>query len=209
MGVPLPAGIDKQLAGPELTLQSSYAEWSRRPAATRAPSDDNPLEINLVQGSDARTEHTATVQLTLHNRSKRKVLLYFRREFVTFEVVGPNGITVCNPTPDRRSPDRSAFVSLTPGSKKAYSSRLAELCPRDTFDMPGLYLVNARYDATASGSDLNLAAYTGSVETERPANVRIRVGELSILQKVALSRPIDAVAPSPTSPLGATDAGAR
>ena len=191
LGLPLPAGIDKHLEGPDLTLQASYADWSMRPAAVRAADDDNPLEVRLVQGSDARTEHEATVELTLHNRSKRKLLLYFRREFVTFEVIGPDGITLCNPAPDARTPDRSAFVSLAPGAKKAYASRLAEMCPADTFNMPGLYLVNGRYDATESGSTWNLAAYTGSIETERPANVRIRTGELSILHKVALSRPVE------------------
>lgn len=202
LGVPLPAGVDKQLVGPDLTLQASYADWSKRPTKVRADDDDNPLEVRLVQGSDARTEHEATVQLTLHNRSKRKLLLYFRREFATFEVIGPDGITTCNPAPDTRVPDRSAFVSLAPGAKKTYPSRLAELCPVDTFSMPGLYLVNARYDATESGSAWNLAAYTGSIETDRPANVRIRTGELSILHKVALSRP-----PEPGSAATAPDAG--
>lgn len=208
LGVPLPAGIDKQLTGPDLTLQATYSEWSKRAPATRAADDDNPLEMQLVQGSDARTEHNATVQLTLRNRSKRKVLLYFRREFVTFEVIGPEGITICNPAPDDRSPDRSAFMSIAPGAKKTYSSRLAELCPRDTFMMPGLYLVNARYDATESGHEWNMAAYTGTVETERPANVRIRTGELGILHKVALMRPAQPAAAHPAQPAPA-DAGAR
>lgn len=205
LGLPLPAGIDKHLDGPDLTLQASYATWSTRPAAVRATDDYNPLEVRLVQGSDARTEHEATVQLTLHNRSKRKLLLYFRREFVTFEVIGPEGVTICNPSPDTRVPDRSAFVSLAPGAKKAYASRLAELCPADTFIMPGLYLVNARYDATESGAAWNLAAYTGSIETDRPANVRIRTGELSILHKVALNRPQEpgSAATAPNAPLDA------
>jgi hypothetical protein len=208
LGIPLPAGIDKHLTGPDLTLQATYSEWSKRTPADRATDDDNPLEARLVQGSDARSEHTATVQLTLHNRSKRKLLFYFRREFVTFEVIGPDGVTTCNPAPDVRSPDRSAFISLAPGAKKTYSSRLAELCPRDTFSMPGLYLVSARYDATESGRAWNLAAYTGTVETDRPANVRIRTGELSILHKVALVRPVEpgqAKAPQ-SAPL---DAGTR
>jgi len=207
LGVPLPAGIDKQLTGPDLTLQASYAEWSSRIPAARSPDDDGPLQIRLVQGSDARTEHNATVRMTLHNRSNRKVLLYFRREFVSFEVIGPDGITICNPAPDTRSPDRSAFISLKPGATKTYSSRLAELCPRDTFLMPGLYLVNARFDATQSGHEWNLDAYTGAVETDRPANVRIRTGELSILHKVALARPQPAPHASSTPASGSLDAG--
>ena len=196
MGVPLPAGIDKHIVGPDLTLRVLYAEWS---AKTPAKADESPLELRLVQGSDARDEHTATVEFTLQNKSKRKLIVYFRREFITFDVIGPNGVTTCAPAPDDRSPDRSAFVTLAAGAKRTYASRLAELCPHGTLDMPGLYLVNARYDATETGTEWNVAAYTGSIVTNQPANVRIRTGELSILHKVVLNRPAAEVPPAPVA----------
>jgi hypothetical protein len=191
LGVPLPAGIDKQLKGPELTLKDAYAEWTSTKRKVRGGNpDESPLELRVVQGSDARTEHNATVQITLRNRSKRRVLVYFRREFVTYEVAGPAGVQICNPAPDVRAPDREAFVTLAAGASRSYSNRLAEMCPRDTFDMPGLYIVNATYDATETGARWNLAAFTGSVASNKPSNVRIRTGELSFLHKVAL-RPVD------------------
>ncbi len=217
LGIPLPAGIDKQLTGPDLTLRVPYAEWSSKTsAASPASADESPLDIHLVQGSDARTEHQATVQFTLRNRSKRKLFLYFRREFITFEVIGPNGVTTCAPAPDDRAPDRHAFAALAPGAKQTYSSRLAEMCPNNTFEMPGLYLVNARYDATETGAEWNLSAYTGSIVSYKPANVRIRTGELSILHKVVLNRPTEpakvnvapAAAPEP-KPVVKPKAGAR
>jgi hypothetical protein len=209
LGVPLPIGVDKQLLGPELTLRDTYAEWSTKHRSPTDAAAESPLELRLVQGSDARTDHDATVQMTLHNRSKRPLLVYFRREFVTFEVVGPAGVQTCNPAPDARSPDREAFVTLGPGASRSFSSRLAEMCPHDTFDMPGLYLVSGEYDATESGAQWNLAAFTGSVRSHRPVNVRIRVGELSILQKVILRRPDDgqreaAVSVPPVGDAGAT-----
>ncbi len=207
LGVPLPAGVDKQLRGPELVLQDTYAEWtSKRQAPNATSPEEAPLELRVIQGSDAKTEHNATVQVTLRNRSRKKALVFFRREFITYDVVGPLGALACNPAPDTRAPDREAFVSLAPGASKSYSVRLAEMCPRDTFDMPGLYLVNATYDANESGSQWNLAAFTGRVQSEKPANVRIRVGELSILQKVVLQKvnePSKAASPSMPS----TDAG--
>lgn len=207
LGVPLPAGVDKQLRGPELVLQDTYAEWSsKRRASTAAVTEDSPLELRVVQGSDAKTEHDATIQVTVRNRSRKKVLVYLRREFVTYEVVGPAGALACDPRPDTRAPDREAFVTLAPSASKSFSVRLAEMCPRDTFDMPGLYLVNATYDANESGSQWNLAAFTGEVSSTKPANVRIRVGELSILQKVVLQKmqePTKTAAALPT----ATDAG--
>ncbi len=54
--------------------------------------------------------------------------------------------------------------------------------------MPGLYLVNGAYDATETGAQWNLAAFTGSIASNRPANVRVRTGELNILQKVVLRK---------------------
>lgn len=189
LGVPLPSGVNKQLLGPELTLRESYAQWSA--SSFKSPyqtAEDSPLELRLVQGSDARTEHEATVQLMLHNRLKRSLVIYFRLEFVTFEILGPAGVQTCNPAPDARAPDREAFVTLGPGASRSFSSRLAEMCPHDTFSTPGLYLVNGLYDATETGAQWNLAAFTGSVKSPRPVSVRIRVGESSILQKVVLQK---------------------
>jgi hypothetical protein len=189
---------DKELIGAPFALRSEYAAWSRRtnpnppadPADPAKPSEPKPpLALSLVQGSDVRAEHNATVQLTLQNQSSESTHVYFRRELVTFEVTGPKGVTLCNATPDTRAPSREAFVKLTSGAKRAYVSRLAELCPRGTFATPGLYLVYARFDATAAGRDVGLNAFTGPVVSEIPAAVRIRVGEEALLQKRML--PLD------------------
>ncbi len=207
LGVPLPSGVNKQLQGPELTLRDTYAEWSSsKTKDAREDARDAPLELKLIQGSDARTEHNATVQITLRNQSRRRQVVYFRREFVTFEIIGPAGVVVCDPTPDVRAPDREAFVTLAPGATRTFSSQLAELCPRDTFDMPGLYLVNGTYDAIEPGTTWNLAAYTGRVTTSRPANIRIRTGDLSILHKVVLKK-LDEVHDAAAASVQPTDAG--
>ncbi len=206
LGVPLPVGVDKQLLGPELTLRDTYSQWASAKRKAAGNPEESPLDLQLVQGSDARTEHNATVELTLRNRSKRRVIVYFRREFVTYEVVGPAGVVTCDPAPDTRAPEREAFVTLAPGASRSFSSRLAEMCPRDTFDMPGLYIVNAKYDATEPGTQWNLAAFTGSVASDRPANVRIRIGELSILRKVQL-RKLDETPAQASGSVSPGDAG--
>jgi hypothetical protein len=183
---------DKELVAATFELRSEYAAWSRRTDKNQNedPSAPKPpLALSLVQGSDVRAEHNATVQLTLLNQSPDPAHVYFRRELVTFEVTGPKGVTLCNATPDARVPSREAFVKLTSGAKRTYVSRLAELCPRGTFGTPGLYLVYARFDATESGSDVGLSAFTGPVVSEIPAAVRIRVGEEALLQKHML--PLD------------------
>ncbi|MGC4063402.1 MAG: hypothetical protein QM784_01860 [Polyangiaceae bacterium] len=183
---------DKELIGTTFELRSEYAAWSRRTdthPSNNPSAPKPPLALSLVQGSDVRAEHNATIQLTLLNQSSEATHVYFRRELVTFEVTGPKGVTLCNATPDARSPSREAFVKLTSGAKRSYVSRLAELCPRGTFATPGLYLVYARFDASEAGSDVGLHAFTGPVVSEIPAAVRIRVGEEALLQKRML--PLD------------------
>jgi hypothetical protein len=118
----------------------------------------------------------ATVQLELRNRGAEPRYVYFRRELVSFEVVGPTGLAECDPEPDRRSPDRQAYERLAPGQSVTVHNRLVELCPRGTFGVPGLYLVHARFDATHDGAEFELGAFVGRVSTERPVAVRIRTG---------------------------------
>ncbi|HEY5960454.1 MAG TPA: hypothetical protein VIV60_28065 [Polyangiaceae bacterium] len=198
-------GSDKQIQGEPFTLQSEYAIWSHqipRPAdsATDSRSGESAtpprLALRLVQGSDAKAEHDATIKLSLSSQSPLPIYVYFRREMVSFEVAGPMGVTQCHGRLDERSPERSAFLHLTPKASHSYDSRLAELCPRGTFAIPGLYLVYARFDATISGQDRGIDAFIGSVYSHRAAPVRIRTGEQAIFQKRPMLRTDAANSPS-------------
>lgn len=160
-------------------LRSEYARWSRtRLEEDRERKDEAPIGIRMTQGSDSDAERNASVAVTLVNRSKSGEHLYFRRELVSFEVMGPGGLSQCDSQPDLRAPDRQAFLHLRAGGKMTISSRLVELCPRGTFAHPGLYLVHARLDATEDGSEFDLDAFTGRVVSELPATIRIRKGDL-------------------------------
>jgi hypothetical protein len=182
----LAARSDKELIGNVFTLQSEYSVWSRRsdPSKPEGAAPEEPtLRLKLVQGSDARAEHNATVQITLENQSSTPTYVYFRREMLSFEVTGPRGVTLCAAAPDERSPEKRAFAKLGGHGKRTYASRLAELCPLGTFANPGLYLVNARFDATQHGEDQGLNAFVGAVLSDFPATVRIRVGDAPLLHK--------------------------
>lgn len=165
----------KVLRSDGFALGSEYAAWARARLPSE-PAPAGPLQLTLKQGSDAEAERMATVQLELRNRGTEPRFVYFRRELVSFEVVGPTGLTECDPEPDRRSPDRQAYERLAPGQSVTVHNRLVELCPRGTFGVPGLYLVHARFDATHDGAEFELAAFVGRVSTERPVGVRIRTG---------------------------------
>lgn len=149
-----------------------------------APKPAEPSEAKLsisVQGSDSRDEDSATATVTMRNRSKSKLDLYFRRELVTFEVAGPDGVSTCDPEPDLRSPDRQAFTTLRPGGEITAVSRLMEMCPAHTFARPGLYMVHARFDSASDGSQFGLHAFTGRVASDKPGFVRIRRGPLPFM----------------------------
>ncbi len=191
---------EKQLDATPFALRSTYAEWSSTRIAQDAQNPDTgPLELRVSRGSDASVERTATVVVRLKNRSKHSLVLYLRRELVSFEVMGPDGLSTCDPQPDDRAPDRQAFMHLGPGHSIALTSRLVELCPRGTFAVPGLYLIHARYDATQRGDDYGLDAFTGRVASTDPGSIRIRTGDQPFLRK-RMMRPIAAAPPAGAKP---------
>lgn len=167
----------KELSATPLALGSEYKQWSSVGIQREVPRRV-PIAIDMQQGSDAESQLSATVAITLKNRSKRSQYVYFRRELLSFEVMGPGGLITCDPQPDTRAPDRQAFLLLSPGRSMTITSRLVEMCPKGTFARPGFYLVHARFETDENGEEYGLDAYVGQVATEHPANVRIRSGEL-------------------------------
>lgn len=176
-------GTVKELVAEPFALRSEYAEWSRTRIAQEEKKNRLPLEMSIVQGSDAHAERTATIGIRLKNRSKRGLHVYFRRELVSYEVMGPDGLVTCDAQPDLRAPDRQGFSYLRPGRSITVTSRLVEMCPTGTFGRPGLYLVHARMEAGESGEQWDLDAFVGTVHSKEPATVRIRTGELPFLKK--------------------------
>jgi hypothetical protein len=169
----------KALHAPTFALGSEYAKWSRAGLDPNKPKPEEPFELIMQTGSDAHAQRSATITVTLKNRVKRKLIVYFRRELVSFEVMTANGIVACDPEPDNRAPDPRAFSRMPPGDRITVTSRLMEMCPPGTFARPGLYLVHGRFEASKDGSEHGLDAYTGRVSSDKPVSVRIRTGEPS------------------------------
>lgn len=174
----------KVLHGKSFALSSEYAIWSKarvfeKPKREADPDVGPPRPLlDLVEGSDAHAERYASVTMRLTNPSKKRSLhVYFRRELVGFEVIGPDGPVACSPPEERRRPERQAFTRLRAGRRLTLTARLVELCPRGTFDRPGLYLVNARFDAKHGGRRFGLDAFMGRAMTRQPVAIRVRTGE--------------------------------
>ena len=166
----------KELNGTPFTLGSNFAHGAKPARDASAPPPGLELSIS---GSDAADEGVVTATTTITNRGPRKQDLYFRRELVTYEVSGPDGVFQCDAQPDRRAPaDRSAVQTLRPGGKFSAVTRLIEMCPAHAFARPGLYLVHARFDAADPATDLGFNAFMGRLVSAKPALVRVRRGEL-------------------------------
>jgi hypothetical protein len=168
-------GPAKNVTGDLIALDSRYGVWSDKPphAGTEDDEPDGPT-VEMVRGSDAQSEPSVIATVRVRNPMHHRLVLFLRRELLTFEVMSPSGSTSCAAEPDARNPDRRAFSTVRPGGSVTLVSRLVELCPRGTFATPGLYLVHAELDAPADGADYGLDAFTGTLHTERPVTVRVR-----------------------------------
>jgi hypothetical protein len=168
---PPPTRGVKELVATPILLGGDYAP-------PPPPAPEPTLGLELVQGSDARnfSNVTATIKLTNHDKTLRRI--YFRRELVSFQVTGPDGTVTCDPQPDERAPDRMAYTALNAGGSINVTSRLAELCPGDAFQRPGLYVIEAQLDAFATGSEHGFDAFVGKLVSSRTVVVRVRTGTL-------------------------------
>lgn len=175
----------KELQGETFALRSTYAAWTSThlPAADptnsgAAQPEEGPFRLEVGRGSDADFERNTTIELRLENRDRRPHSVYFRRDLIHFEVMGPAGLHECDdPDGEFRAPDRQAFDLIKPGQTTAVTTRVAEFCPRGTFAVPGLYLIHARFEATQDGSEFDLDAYTGKLTARNAATIRIHRGE--------------------------------
>jgi len=159
----------KELIAPAIEVATQSAVASETPHT-------EPFELVSTDGSDAATGRQVTVAVSIVNRGKEPRHLYFRREGLSFKVSGPSGVVRCEPGPDVRAPDRQSFSSVKPGGRVSAVSRLIELCPDGTFDDPGLYLIDASFEATRTGANFGFSAYTGSLESHAPVAVRVQQG---------------------------------
>ncbi len=164
----------KELSGEPFTLDASYAPLLPAP---RAPDAPPPLELEVLSPGAITDPTQATLTIVVKNPAAQGRHLFFRRELVTYEVIGPQGSSTCNVYPDDRAPERQAFDFIGAGGTMRVASRLPEMCPPRVFEAPGLYRIHARLDAQASGEDHGIDAFVGVVTSRRPALLRVRGGK--------------------------------
>jgi hypothetical protein len=163
----------KQLQAPSLLLSPAYALWSDAPKA----ADEGSLVFEATEGADASDEREATIALSLQNKGKRAQPIYLRADLVRYRAIGPEGAFECRAAASAAPSDASSFTTLQPGKTVKLVERLIEVCPRGSFGRPGLYEIRASYDAVWSGQHLGVDGFTGQLDAQSPALIRIRSGE--------------------------------
>lgn len=171
---PAPVHGIKLLEANAFALGSQYSLWSSDGVD---PEHKQPIRVRVTRGSDSETERGVTVSVGLTNQTNEPLNLFFRRELVSFEVLGPTGNAICKIEEDLREPERQAFLRMAPGREEVFVSRLVEMCPRGTFMQPGFYLVGATLHARYSGERFELHAFVGDVPSMHAKPVRVRKPE--------------------------------
>lgn len=143
---------------------------------TQAPPPPPPPPLTLTIRPMGATSNPGgtTVTVTAKNTSGASMRLFLRRELISYQVTGPSGPTTCRMTPGARAPIASAYASLGSGASTSLTTRLAEACPKGTFDVPGSYTVFARVDAQNDGREHGFIAFTGTAITQQPAALTVR-----------------------------------
>jgi hypothetical protein len=161
------------------------------------------MALTSVPHADAKTRREIALSVEAHNTGDRPVFVALRARQLEFFIEGPDGIVHCpRRTLDHRVP-RDLFRSLDSGQHIHMHLMLAEMCPAEAFQRPGLYLATPILHADATGQEYGLKAMTGVVTTRDPGDVggthrddddatlvRVRFGRLRFHRKPPRQRPV-------------------
>jgi hypothetical protein len=152
-------------------------------APAKEPVAPKPAAVSSGAFVDARRSAEVEVPVTVTNPSATPVTLLVRPETIGFDVTGPTGIGVIDPSPTVRcawpgpppAPIAEAFTRLGAKESTSLTVLLEAMCPSGTLRIPGLYTVRARIDTRrASGRTIGVRTYEGEATSEKVTRVRVR-----------------------------------
>ena len=167
----------KTIESAPFTLADSVPLVPGGASAATAPSDapKSSLVLSTPDAEDVARGAEIPVTVIASNESDRTATLLFRSEVLAFRVTGPGGTVACGTPRAIESPIRELFSTIPAKGRASLTVLLTSMCPPDTFDDPGVYRVFARLDTTgASGRDLGMRTWDGTVETPTPMLLRVR-----------------------------------
>jgi hypothetical protein len=190
---------------------SAQASSPARPASAAATPDGKPgaqstddksakadsggdvgvpkLALQVPRRIDTDSIRDARIAVVVKNVGDRAALVHLRPDRLQLRVVDPSGAgSVCGPLGRGRAAVRDFFHTLGPRASEGLTVLLAEACPRELFDRPGVYELTTSLHVSDDGRGFGLKAWTGKAkaESDRATLLRVRHG----------SKPYHAAAPS-------------
>ena len=171
----------KEILGPPLSIPGSTEAPPPHPAGGSDDLDAGPrIEVTMSPRLDVAGADALAVRVTVKNAGERAALLRVRQDDLQFTIDPPHGEPV---TCALGSPLRAAvpdfFETWRPGMSRTFTPRLVEVCPRSTFDRPGVYTVRASVVLRQTGEAQDKRALVTTADAIRGTKVRIRTGPLS------------------------------
>jgi hypothetical protein len=147
--------------------------------ADGAQADAVPAHLSLssARAVDAATATGIVLSVTLRNVGDHRVIVRFRPEQLSFDVIGPVGSERCGIGTPASAPTREAFSTLPPGGAATLDVVLSSYCTGHTLDQAGLLIVRPRLDTRrASGDSIGLRTFDGELLATKPTLVRMHAG---------------------------------
>jgi hypothetical protein len=144
-----------------------------------AVADPVPAHLSIFgpRAIDAGTAIGIDLAVTLRNDGDHHVMVRFRPEQLSFDVIGPAGAERCGIGTPASAPTREAFSTLGSGGSATLSVVLSSYCTGHTLDQAGLLVVRPRLDTRrASGAEIGLRTFDGEVLAAKPTLVRLHNG---------------------------------
>lgn len=137
------------------------------------------MDVYIDRYADAEAPRDAVVNIRAVNEGRRDLAAALRGRMLSFTVeqLGPDN--KARRSFDCRGADRphampiETIRDVDAGQTVAIPIVLAEICPRETFERPGLYRVRPRLDTTVEGEVLERHPYVGRALARQSALVRI------------------------------------
>lgn len=178
------------------------------PDAPEVPTDDRnagKVDVYIDRYADAEAPRDAVVSIRAVNEGRRELSAALRGRMLSFtiEKLGPDN--KAQQSFDCRGSDRphampiETLRDLDAGQTVSIPVMLAEICPRETFERPGLYRVRPRIDTAVEGEVLKRSPYIGRALAAQSSLVRIATS-----RKPFQDEPPKAF--TPPAPPAATDA---
>jgi hypothetical protein len=176
-------GLDPAVAAAKEIVASAVTIGTPPVATKEARTTPRTLAVSSPAFLDYERSGDVSVPVTIANETASAKSFLLRSETIAFDVSGPTGIGVTDPSPTVRCASdmgvntsiREVFTTLGAKGRTSLGILLKRFCPEHTFDHAGIYLVRPKLDTrNASGAGVGLRTFDGEATSDGATQLRIR-----------------------------------